>query len=213
VANSYRNAAGQNPEDVYEPDVVGDGPTAAIGGIGYRRADGTLLKFAARKYGTAAPNHGYRLADGRDFSALWCKKGTASYGLPIDGQTYSGTPTGAGSVSSVTFQFATSSSAWSLRDAGRSTSPIATGSPPSGATSCRVTLTRSAGIVADISNPLSAFTVLTSSTTTVSVGITQTEAGQPPLNSTYSMKVEYRDSGGAVISTTNCSLTMQTRPT
>lgn len=88
MANSYRNVAGQNPEDVYDPDVMGDGPVAAIGGIGYRNAAGQLLKFAAKQYGSAAPNHGYRIADGRDFSALWAKKGTASYALPINGQTF-----------------------------------------------------------------------------------------------------------------------------
>ncbi|HEV2681721.1 MAG TPA: hypothetical protein VGV14_14545 [Rhodanobacter sp.] len=79
MAFSYRNAAGLNPEDVYDPDVIGDGPDAAISGIGYRNAAGVLLRFAALKYGSAAANHGYRLADGRDFSALWAKKGTASY--------------------------------------------------------------------------------------------------------------------------------------
>lgn len=88
VANTYRNAAGLNPEDVYDPDVIGDGPTAQIGGIGYRVAGGVLLKFAKLSYGTAAPNHGCRLADGRDFSALWAKKGTAVYTLPINGGSY-----------------------------------------------------------------------------------------------------------------------------
>ncbi|HEV2681230.1 MAG TPA: hypothetical protein VGV14_12070, partial [Rhodanobacter sp.] len=85
MAQSYANAAGLNPEDVYDPDVVGDGPTAATSGIGYRNAAGVLLKFAGLSYGTAAPNHGYRLSDGRDFSALWAKKGTAVYTLPING--------------------------------------------------------------------------------------------------------------------------------
>jgi hypothetical protein len=89
MANTYRNSAGQNPEDVYDADVVGDGPVAAISNIGYRNAAGVLLKFAALKYGTAAANHGYRLADGRDFSALWCKKGTAVYSLPFDGANFS----------------------------------------------------------------------------------------------------------------------------
>lgn len=87
---SYRNVAGQNPDDVYEPDVMGDGPSAAIGGIGYRDAGGVLLKFAALSHGTAAPNHGYRLADGRDFSALWAKKGTVAYNIAgLQGNLYS----------------------------------------------------------------------------------------------------------------------------
>jgi hypothetical protein len=88
MAQSYANSAGQNPEDVYDPDVIGDGPVAAISNIGYRTSAGVLLKFAALSYGSAAANHGYRLSDGRDFSALWAKKGTAVYTLPINGQTY-----------------------------------------------------------------------------------------------------------------------------
>jgi hypothetical protein len=88
VANTYRNVAGLNPEDVYDPDMVGDGPTASIAGIGYKNAAGVLLKFAKLSYGTAAANHGYRLADGRDFSALWAKKGTAVYTLGFNGGSY-----------------------------------------------------------------------------------------------------------------------------
>lgn len=89
MGTPYKNAAGLTPEDVYDPDVVGDGPDAAINGIGYRNAAGVLLRFAALKYGTAAANHGYRLSDGRDFSALWAAKGTAVYTLPINGKTFS----------------------------------------------------------------------------------------------------------------------------
>lgn len=88
MANTYRNAAGLNPEDVYDADVKGDGPDAAISGIGYRNAAGVLLRFAALKYGAAAANHGCRLADGRDFSALWAKKGTAVYAAVISNPGY-----------------------------------------------------------------------------------------------------------------------------
>lgn len=115
MANSYRNVAGLNPEDVYDPDIIGDGPVAAISDIGYRRADGLLLRFAALKYGSAAPNHGCRIADGRDFSALWAKKGTAKYSIPPP--TYAGitiTAIGRGTiVSSITLD---SNGTWSGSD-------------------------------------------------------------------------------------------------
>lgn len=94
MATPYKNVAGFSPEDVYDVDVMGDGPDAAINGVGYRRADGVLLRFAALKYGSAAANHGYRLADGRDFSALWAAKGTASYNLPVHNKTYTATQSG-----------------------------------------------------------------------------------------------------------------------
>lgn len=120
MGTPYNNAAGLSPEDAYDPDVMGDGPEAAINGIGYRKADGTLLRFAALKYGSAAENHGYRLGDGRDFSALWAKKGTAVYALPIHGGTFieSVDRTGVGGATSkITFAI-TGGNAWSLYGTG-----------------------------------------------------------------------------------------------
>jgi hypothetical protein len=97
MAFRYANAAGLTPWDVYEPDTFGDGPTASSGSVGYRDESGVLIKFAALSHGTAAPNHGYRLADGRDFSALWAKKGTVAYSIAgIQGNIYSVSATASG---------------------------------------------------------------------------------------------------------------------
>jgi len=111
MGTPYYNSAGLTPEDVYDPDVVGDGPEAVINGFGYRRADGVLLRFAKLQYGTAAANHGYRLQDGRDFSALWAKKGTAVYTFPFNGQRYSSGGGRAGATTSMTFS---SDGTWSI---------------------------------------------------------------------------------------------------
>ncbi|MGN6314631.1 MAG: hypothetical protein ACTHMO_12855 [Rhodanobacteraceae bacterium] len=86
MTTSYRNSAGVDTDNLFDPDVVGDGLTAA----GYKKSDGTLLKYAAAKYGTVGPNTGYRLSNGADIATLWAAKGTANYSLPINGQTYSG---------------------------------------------------------------------------------------------------------------------------
>lgn len=75
----YRSAS-KDFDDLFDPDVIGDGPSAAA-----MRSGGKALKYAALKYGTKRANVGYR-AGGSDVSNLWAAKGTAQYvsdgGLP-----------------------------------------------------------------------------------------------------------------------------------
>ncbi|MGN6312839.1 MAG: hypothetical protein ACTHMO_03655 [Rhodanobacteraceae bacterium] len=85
MASNYFNSAGTDFDDLFDPDVIGDGPTAAT----FKKPDGTLLKYAAAKYGTVGANTGFMLSSGADAATLWAKKGTASYALPINGNTYS----------------------------------------------------------------------------------------------------------------------------
>lgn len=84
MASGYRNAAGVDADDLYDPDVVGDGPSA----VGYRKVDGTTLRYAAAGYGTPGAAMGYRMSNGVDIGTLWSRKGTAVYTLPINGKTY-----------------------------------------------------------------------------------------------------------------------------
>lgn len=81
MTSGYRNSAGTDTDNLFDPDVIGDGPSAT----GYKKSDGTLLKYAAAKYGTVGPNTGYRLSNGADTATLWAAKGTASYALGFDG--------------------------------------------------------------------------------------------------------------------------------
>lgn len=75
---------GVDLDDLFDPDIVGDGPVAA--GI---KSGGVALKYAALKYGTKRADVG--IADaGVDVSNKWAAKGTASYALPINGQTFTG---------------------------------------------------------------------------------------------------------------------------
>lgn len=59
--------------DLFDPDVMGDGPTAP----GYM-VNGVPLRFAALKYGTKRADVGYA-ENGIDVSNKWAAKGTAVY--------------------------------------------------------------------------------------------------------------------------------------
>ena len=69
-------------DDQFDPDVMGDGPTApgyAVGGV--------PLRYAAVAYGTRGPDTGYSADGVGDLANLWAKKGSAVYasstlGLP-----------------------------------------------------------------------------------------------------------------------------------
>lgn len=75
MASGYRNSAGVDSDDLYDPDVMGDGPAAT----GYRMSNGVTLKYAAAQYGTPGAAMGYRLSNGVDIGTLWARKGTAGY--------------------------------------------------------------------------------------------------------------------------------------
>lgn len=68
--------------DLFDADIVGDGPTAP----GYK-INGVPLQFADIKYGSKRADIGYA-ESGVDISNKWAAKGTASYTLPINGQTF-----------------------------------------------------------------------------------------------------------------------------
>lgn len=84
----YRNAAGVDFDDLFDPDVQGNGPTAPF----LRTAAGVAVRYADISYGSKGPNVGYRTSAGVDVSNLWAAKGTATYvssgGLPslVSGQ-------------------------------------------------------------------------------------------------------------------------------
>ncbi|KRA15357.1 hypothetical protein [Lysobacter sp. Root604] len=60
-------------EDLFDPDIAGDGPAAL-----WLENGGVALKFAAIAYGTKGPDVGYD-DGGVDVSNLWAAKGTATY--------------------------------------------------------------------------------------------------------------------------------------
>lgn len=72
MAKGYASA-GVDFDELFDPDVMGDGPAAA--GIS---SNGTPLRYAALQYGTKRADVGYRV-NGADVSNLWAAKGTAAY--------------------------------------------------------------------------------------------------------------------------------------
>lgn len=74
--------------ELFDPDVMGDGPTAPN-----MQVAGVPLRFAHIKYGSKRANVGYTEKN-VDVSNKWAAKGTAHYALPIDGQTFTGFSSG-----------------------------------------------------------------------------------------------------------------------
>ncbi|RPE74628.1 hypothetical protein [Vulcaniibacterium tengchongense] len=78
MAKGYRSG-GVDFDDLFDPDVIGDGPA-----VPNLRSGGAPLRYAALKYGQKRADVGYR-QDGVDVSSLWAAKGTAVYKLSFDG--------------------------------------------------------------------------------------------------------------------------------
>lgn len=76
----FRNSAGTDLDDVFDPYVEGTKP----GATAYRTSDGTDLnqRYAPLAYGSQAAATGFRLSNGSDVNTLWAAKGTAAYAQP-----------------------------------------------------------------------------------------------------------------------------------
>ncbi|MBT2767610.1 hypothetical protein J7J08_08155 [Stenotrophomonas sp. ISL-67] len=74
---------GVDTDDLFDGDVIGDGPTAPA-----LTVNGVPLKYAALAYGAKRADIGLR-QNNVDVTNLWAAKGTASYSLPINGKSYS----------------------------------------------------------------------------------------------------------------------------
>lgn len=79
-------AQGNDLENLYDPDVVGDGYVAT----GLRvNGDANATHYANRIYGSTGPYSGYNTPAVGDVGNQWAAKGTAQYNLPINGKSYS----------------------------------------------------------------------------------------------------------------------------
>jgi hypothetical protein len=84
--SGFRNASGIDFDNLFDPDVSGDGPSA----VGFRNSDGSLLRYAAVAHGQQGAPTGFRLAKGADVCTLWAAKGTASYVIAgLSGRNFS----------------------------------------------------------------------------------------------------------------------------
>lgn len=75
MTSGFRNAAGQDADDVYDPDVVGDGSP----GAGFRNASGQNIRYASSRYGQPGGVLGCRNDGGADYGPGWSSKNTANY--------------------------------------------------------------------------------------------------------------------------------------
>lgn len=91
MATNYRNSAGTDFDDVFDPYVQGTVPPNTA----YRTSDGVDLagRYAPLSYGSKAPDVNYRTSDGTDVTNLWAAKGTAIYTLGFHGHSYSASGT------------------------------------------------------------------------------------------------------------------------
>ena len=78
------SSGGVDFDDLFDPDVKGDGPSAA-----WITSGGVALKYAALAYGTKRADVGWANSSGVDVSNLWAAKGTAIYQIPgLQGQLF-----------------------------------------------------------------------------------------------------------------------------
>jgi len=71
----YRNALGQDADDVYDPDIVGDGAP----GAGFRNASGQTIRYASSRYGQPGGVLGCRSDGNVDYGPGWSSRNTANY--------------------------------------------------------------------------------------------------------------------------------------
>lgn len=97
MASGYRNSAGVDFDNLFEP--------GAVTAPGFRRSDGSLLAYAARGSVPKGPNVGFRDAGGSDLSNLWLPVGSGPPAPGFAGKSYSANaiaPTGATGTTSGT---------------------------------------------------------------------------------------------------------------
>jgi len=213
--SGYRNGAPSDLDNLYDQDIVGDGPQA----VGFNVSPGVPLKYAAAKYGQPGPACGYRFANNQDIGPEWCAKGTAVYHLSINGSSYASAvfvPIGGSATSSVTFLM-TSATAWQISSnyVGGSGSPApgvqASGSVPNGAVSISLGLTYQ-GAAGDtgagtISNNAASRTACANGVSCI-VAMTGTPNTQKQTH--YSVLITFYNSAGASISSTTVTFVAST---
>lgn len=74
--------SGADFADLFDPDIIGDGPTA------WNYRSGAAVRFAHIQYGQQRADVGYRI-DGVDVARMWAAKGTAAYYWPFHGKGFS----------------------------------------------------------------------------------------------------------------------------
>jgi hypothetical protein len=200
-------SGGVDFDDLFDPDVQGDGPAASF------LTSGTVpLKYAALTYGSKRADVGYKNNAGVDVSNLWAAKGTAVYSLPINGQRFGVTevvPPGQQGSASCRFRLTDTGEYRVIRSRSHGV-PIAdvvgTFVPPGSVAAdfrVRYTITRTGGsAVGAITNTAPSFVAI-GATTDVTVVVGPSGPASGTRNSFETVVIEIqRIATGAVVSTT-----------
>lgn len=104
MATNYRNSAGTDFDDLFDPYVTGTVPPNTA----FRTSDGVDLagRYAPLSYGTKRADVNYRTSAGTDLSNLWAQKGSAIY-FPAAIISNSTSTSGASRTASITFMVKT----------------------------------------------------------------------------------------------------------
>lgn len=192
-------------------DLYITGAKAGNTGISVGGADLSSRYQALAAGGSQGPNTGITYGSGHaDIAGLFAKKGTTSTNtpLPINGKAYSAgmiVSTGSGSIG---YSFGVNASTWSvtLSRAGSTGSPAAgtqdSGATPSGAATCQISLSLTSGSAMTTTNNASSPLAL-ASTPSCSINISGILQNNPGSQATYAVQVNFYNSGGTLISTTN----------
>lgn len=100
MATNYRNSAGTDFDDLFDPYVTGTVPPNTA----FRTSDGVDLagRYAPLSYGTKRADVNYRTSAGLDLSNLWAQKGSAIY-FPANIASNSTTTSGVARSANITF--------------------------------------------------------------------------------------------------------------
>lgn len=199
---------GVDLDSIFDPYVAGT-TKARAAGIAAGGTDTSDL-YANIIYGSAAAATGIQ-SEGDDLNTLYAKKGTASYALPIDGNTYTGANhLIAPNTGSAFISFTSTSSTWTIKGSlNFGTTTLASGAVPTGATKVKYTWgTYTVPFGSDgggtVSNGAVSPTALSGSPTAQYTTATHGATGTFQRN--YPFTIEFFNSSGQNISTTNITL-------
>lgn len=207
----YRNSAGVDFDDLFDPDVQGDGPTAPF----LRTAAGVAVRYADISYGSKGPNVGYRTSAGVDVSNLWAAKGTASYVIAgLDGKSLYAVDQALSAQQTVSAQVAVSlqsNGSWAV-SGGTSNGPVGQPPPSSGTWTgagrtgadydVRLRVTSSGHASRVVTNTASSYTRMSSGAVSAGLSITASGISGETRSASFEVLIDVRDrASGAVVTT------------
>lgn len=203
-------------DSLFDPDVMGDGPTVAAPGM---RSGGTPLRYAAIGYGSKRANVGYRSPNGQDVSNLWAAAGTAQYQIPgLQGKLLSASSTGLsgqqGTLTASVGVLISSGGEWSVSGA-NTQGPVVQPAPTSGtwlpsgrsANEYDVRIrTTTGGGPSTVNNNAGSYAQASTRTSSASISV-QRNAGPPTGTTSASITflIDVRNRASGSVSTTTLS--------